>query len=930
MKTDIATPSRNAVLKDVMKAAEIRSRFLKYFEKNGHTIVESSSLVPHNDPTLLFTNAGMNQFKDCFLGKEKRAYTRATTSQKCVRAGGKHNDLENVGYTARHHTFFEMLGNFSFGDYFKKEAIHFAWEFVTQELKLPKDRLYVTVFEKDDEAAEIWHKQEGVPTDRIYRFGEKDNFWSMGDTGPCGPCTEIFIDRGERYSCGKPTCGMGCDCDRYMEFWNLVFMQFNRDANGTLNPLPKPSVDTGAGLERLASILQEVETNYDTDGFQHIIAGTAKLCGKTYDVTLKDNPKENETVFAFRVIADHSRATAFLIGDGVMPSNEGRGYVLRRIMRRAIRYGKKLGFTGPFLHKTAGLVIEQMAQAYPDLVNQRPFIEKAVLAEEEQFFRTLEKGLTLLDEETETLQKKKSKVLPGEVAFKLYDTFGFPLDLTRIILEEKGFTIDEPGFERSMDKQREESRKNWKGSGETALNEIYLKISQELASQSKTPKFVGYDRTSAQGQCLAILSDFKKVDFFVTPPAAATADSAEKSPIIEAVFSETPFYGESGGQVGDRGRITAHGADGDFEAEVIDVLRPVPDLIVAHLRPIKGKIQIGKTYNQETDREIRALTARNHTATHLLHWALREVLGKHVKQAGSLVQPDMLRFDFSHFQAMTDQELKQVENMINERIWEASSVTKKEMKKEEAIAAGAIAMFGEKYGDKVRVVTVGNFSTELCGGTHVDNSGDIHMFKIASESGIAAGVRRIIAYTSKGAFDYLRHRDEEVKAIQERLKASSSDEILGRIEKMSQNERDLRKQIEVFEAKNASGAVDELMAKAHKVGNVSVVTHLVAPDAQGVKKLRDLAEMFRQKAPSAVVILGMKDPDAEKVSLIISVGPQAPKSLSASDLLKELAPLIEGRGGGKPDLAQAGGTKPSALPEALTQAVQLVTKRLQA
>jgi alanyl-tRNA synthetase len=910
-----------------MKAAEIRSRFLKYFEKNGHTIVESSSLVPHNDPTLLFTNAGMNQFKDVFTGKEKRSYTRATSSQKCVRAGGKHNDLENVGYTARHHTFFEMLGNFSFGDYFKKEAIRYAWEFITQELKLPKEHLYVTVFETDDEAAEIWHKQEGVPKDRIYRFGEKDNFWSMGDTGPCGPCSEIFIDRGERYSCGKPTCGMGCDCDRYMEFWNLVFMQFNRDASGKMNPLPKPSVDTGAGLERVAMILQEVDTNYDTDGFKLIIDGTAKLCGKTYDPTLKDN----QEVFAFRVIADHSRATAFLIGDGVLPSNEGRGYVLRRIMRRSIRYGKKLGFTGPFMHKTIGLVIEQMAQAYPDLVNQRPFIEKAVLAEEEQFFRTLEKGLALLDEETAILTKKKAKQLPGEIAFKLYDTFGFPLDLTRIILDEKGFTIDEPGFERAMDKQREESRKNWKGSGETALNEVYQKLSQELASQSKTPKFVGYDRTSAQGQCLAILSEFKTVASFVTPPVAATADSAEKTPIIEAVFSETPFYGESGGQVGDRGRVISHGDNGaEFEAEVIDVLRPVPDLIVAHLRPIKGKIQIGKTYTQETDTEIRALTASNHTATHLLHWALREVLGKHVKQAGSLVQPDLLRFDFSHFQAMTDQELKQVENMINERIWAAFAVSKKEMKKDEAIAAGAIAMFGEKYGDKVRVVKVGDFSTELCGGTHVDNSSDIHMFKIASESGIAAGVRRIIAYTSKGAFEYLRHRDDEVKAIQERLKASSSDEILGRIERMSQNERDLKKQIETLQSKNASGEVDELMAKAHKIGAVSLITHLVAPDAQGVKKLRDLAEMFKQKAPGAVVVLGMKDPYSEKASLIIAVGPQAPKSLSASDLLKELAPLIEGRGGGKPDLAQAGGTKPSALPEALTLAVQLVTKRLQA
>jgi alanyl-tRNA synthetase len=904
-----------------VKAAEIRTSFLKFFEKNGHTVVESSSLVPLNDPSLLFTNAGMNQFKDVFTGKDKRSYTRATTSQKVVRAGGKHNDLENVGFTARHHTFFEMLGNFSFGDYFKKDAIRFAWQFITEELKLPKELLYVTVFEKDDEAAEIWEKQEGVPKDRIYRFGEKDNFWAMGDTGPCGPSSEIFIDRGAQYSCGKPTCGMGCDCDRFMEFWNLVFMQFNRDSSGTMTPLPRPSVDTGAGLERLAMILQKVDTNYDTDIFQHIIAETARLAGKAYD-------RNAESAFPFRVIADHSRATAFLIGDGVLPSNEGRGYVLRRIMRRAIRYGKKLDFTGPFLHKTVGAVIEQMSQAYPDLVEKRTFIEKAVLAEEEQFFRTLERGLALLDEQTAILAQKKSKQLPGDIAFKLYDTFGFPLDLTRIICDEKGITVDEAGFERSMDKQREDSRKNWKGSGEEVLSEIYFKIANELQAAGKVPKFVGYERETATGQCLAILKGSQNVDFFVTPPISETADSAEKSPIIEAVFSETPFYGESGGQMGDRGRVSSE--DGTFEAEVIDVQRPVPDLIVAHLRPVKGNIQLGKNYRQETNREIRALTARNHTATHLLHWALREVLGKHVKQAGSLVASDLLRFDFTHFQALTDKELKSIEDMINERVWNAEAVSKKEMKKDEAIAAGAIAFFGEKYGDRVRVVKVGDFSTELCGGTHVDNSSEIHLFKIGNESGIAAGVRRIIAYTSKGAFQYLRERDEEVKAIRDRLKASSTDEIMGRIERMAQSERDLKKQIEQLQAKNASGEVDELLTKAHQINGTAVITHLAAPDAAGVKKLRDLAEMFKQKAPSAVVILGMKDPEAEKASLIISVGPQVPKSLSAADLLKVLAPMIDGKGGGKPDLAQAGGTKPSALPEVLKQAVEIISQRLKA
>jgi alanyl-tRNA synthetase len=903
-----------------MKAAEIRSKFLKYFEKNGHTIVESSSLVPQNDPTLLFNNAGMNQFKDVFLGKDKRPYTRATTSQKCVRAGGKHNDLENVGYTARHHTFFEMLGNFSFGDYFKKEAIHYAWEFVTKELKLPLDRLYVTVFEKDDEAADIWHNQEGVPRDRIYRFGEKDNFWSMGDTGPCGPCSEIFIDRGEKYSCGKPTCGMGCDCDRYMEFWNLVFMQFDRDASGKLTPLPKPSVDTGAGLERLASILQEVDTNYDTDAFQTIIAKTSELAKTPYD------PK-SETAFAFRVIADHSRATAFLIGDGVMPSNEGRGYVLRRIMRRAIRYGKKLGFDGPFLYKTAGFVIDQMKEAYPDLVEKRAFIEKAVQAEEEQFFRTLEKGLALLDEETAKLGK--SKTLPGDVAFKLYDTFGFPLDLTRVILNEKGLTVDEEGFEKAMDRQRETARKAWKGSGEEAINAIYMQIANDLKAKNSLPKFVGYDSTEATGKCLAILvpqqKGFQSADFYTTPPIASTGGAIEDTPIIEVVFDTTPFYGESGGQVGDHGRIVGN----DFEGEVIDVQKPVADLTVAHVRPKKGSLRVGASYTQQTDTEVRALTARNHTATHLLHWALREVLGKHVKQAGSVVAPDMLRFDFSHFQPMTDEELKRVEAMINEKIWRADPVQKRVMTKDAAIAAGAIAFFGEKYGDQVRVVSVGDFSTELCGGTHVDNSAEIHLFKIGNESGIAAGVRRIIAYTSKGAFDFLSARYTDLLNVRDQLKVSSIDEITGKIDKILANERDLKKQVDQFQAKAAGGEVDELLSKALALsGGGRVVAGLATPDATGMKKLRDLCDRIKQKAPDSVVILGMKDPEAEKASLVVAIGPQAPKGLSAADILKELAPKIEAKGGGKPDFAQAGGTKPAGLQEMIKEALALVPRKL--
>lgn len=880
-----------------MKTAEIRSKFLKFFEKQGHTIVESSSLVPSNDPTLLFTNAGMVQFKDVFLGKDPRPYTRAATSQKCVRAGGKHNDLENVGFTARHHTFFEMLGNFSFGDYFKKEAIAYAWKFVTEELKLPKDRLYVTVFETDDEAADIWHKQEGVPKDHIYRFGEKDNFWSMGDTGPCGPCSEIFIDRGEKYSCGKPTCKMGCDCDRYMEFWNLVFMQFNRDASGKMTPLPKPSVDTGAGLERIASITQEVETNYDTDGFRLIISKTSELAKIPYD------PRDGLAA-SFRVIADHSRATAFLIADGVMPSNEGRGYVLRRIMRRAIRHGKKLGFEAPFLFRTAGFVIDQMKDAYPELVEKRTFIEKAVQAEEEQFFKTLERGLALLDEETAKLTGKKT--LPGTVAFKMYDTYGFPLDLTRVILAEKGMDIDEAGFEKAMESQRSESRKNWKGSGQDALDEIYLKTTADLKSKGLLPKFVGYDQIEATGKLVSVLG-------------APDADG-----LVEAVFAVTPFYGESGGQRGDRGRVVSAAGAPDFEGEVVDVQKPTAELTVAKIKPLKGSLKEGATYLQQTDRAVRALTARNHTATHLLHWALRELLGKHVKQAGSLVAPDLLRFDFTHFQPLTEAEIQKLEEMINQKIWNSEPVKKQEMGKDEAVAAGAIAFFGEKYGDKVRVVSVGGFSTELCGGTHVDNAAEIHLFKIQSETGIAAGVRRIIAYTSKGAYEYLDSREGQMKKLRDALKAQSVDEVGTRVEKLLQSERDLRKTIEGLQAKSAAGEVDEMLARAKSFSGGRLVAEVCSPDLQGMKKLRDLCDRIKQKHADALIVLGMKDPEADKASLVVCVGPGLTSKFNANQILQQLAPKIGGKGGGKPDFAQAGGTTPAGLPDAIEAAKKLV------
>ncbi|WP_141735627.1 alanine--tRNA ligase [Oligoflexus tunisiensis] len=888
-----------------MKVAEIRSRFLKFFEKNGHAVVESSSLVPHNDPTLLFTNAGMVQFKDVFLGKDKRPYTRAASVQKCVRAGGKHNDLENVGYTARHHTFFEMLGNFSFGDYFKTDAIRFAWDFITQELQLPTDKLYVTVFREDDEAAKIWEKQIGVPKERIYRFDEKDNFWSMGETGPCGPCSEIFVDRGAAHGCGRPECAMGCDCDRFMEFWNLVFMQYNRDAEGNLHPLPKPSVDTGMGLERIASILQKTETNYEIDSFLEILQKIAGMVGQTYDPKAKDN-------FPYRVIADHARATTFLITDGVMPANEGRGYVLRRIIRRAIRYGKKIGLDKPFLHKVCGFVIEQMADAYPDIREKAAFISRAVQAEEEQFFKTLERGLALLDEEM--AQAKASGKLSGDVAFKLYDTFGFPVDLTRVICQENGLTVDEAAFEKAMEKQKSQSRAHWKGAGEATVDHYYEDIAQELAERNVQIKFVGYDALQAHGRCLAILQRHGQEKTRLETAAMASPDV-----ILEAVFDETPFYAESGGQAGDRGRVSGHG----FEGEVIDVLKPAEGLVVVHIKPHKGMLTIGESYQQETDQQLRNLTARNHTATHMLHWALRKVLGTHVKQAGSLVTSDLLRFDFSHFQALTEAELTEIEGLINDRIFSEQEVRKDEMEKEEAVAAGAIAFFGEKYGDRVRVVRVGEFSTELCGGTHVDNTAEINLFVIAQESSIAAGVRRITAYTSQKAFEYLKSREQESRVVRNKLKAASLEDVTSKIDKLLQSERDLKKQIEKLRAQALAQQIDTILEESPMVQDTRVVTFLCPEDDQGVKTLRDLSDQILQKAPNTVVVLGMRQDSVNKAFLLVAKGKQVPTGFSSQELLQKLAPEINGRGGGKADMAQAGGDKLDGLKLALNKARDL-------
>ena len=898
-----------------MNTSEIRSRFLKFFEKNQHTIVESSSLVPNNDPSLLFTNAGMVQFKDVFLGKDVRPYKRATTTQKCVRAGGKHNDLENVGFTARHHTFFEMLGNFSFGDYFKNDAIRFAWKFITEELQIPKDKLYVTVFETDDEAAGIWHQQEGVPLDRIYRLGEKDNFWAMGDTGPCGPCTEIYVDRGEKYGKGTFLENNAAGTDRFMEIWNLVFMQFNRDSSGKLTPLPKPSVDTGAGLERIASVLQNVDSNYDTDLFQNIIQKTAELVRATYD-------KNSDLAASFRVVADHSRASAFLIADGVLPSNEGRGYVLRRIIRRAIRHGKKLGFQGPFLNKTAIFVVDEMSQAYPDLLDKKSFISKILLTEEEQFLKTIDKGLALLDEE---ISKLTTKTLSGDIAFKLYDTYGFPIDLTRVICEEKNLIVDEAGFEASMNRQRAESRKNWKGSGQESLDGIYLKLSNQLKEKNSLPQFVGFDSLETSGKCLAILQyseqkGLESVEEALSPQFSVGAGSKDEV-VVEAVFSKTPFYAEGGGQVGDRGKVVS----ADFEADVIDVQKPAQDLITLSLKLKKGSLKVGQLYDQKTDKLLRSLTTKNHTATHLLHWALRNQLGDHVKQAGSLVTPELLRFDFTHFEPLSSEQIKSIEMSINQKIWENSEVKKQIMKKDEATLKGAIAFFGEKYGDFVRVVSVGDgYSTELCGGCHVDHTADIHLFKIAQEFGIASGVRRIIAYTSQGAFDYLNSRNDLLIKMKDQLKSQSIEELPTKIDRLLSNEKELKKQIEQINAKAAAGEADELLNKAKVIKGFKVVTGVLIADSGGMKKLRDLAEVLKNKESSSVIVLGVKDGD--KANIIVAIGQGLQKKINANDLLRHISPAIEGKGGGKPDFAQAGGTKPAGLSDVMKLAEEWLTQ----
>ena len=891
-------------MKKPLTAAEIRELFLRFFEERTHRRVPSSPLVPQNDPTLLFTNAGMVQFKDVFTGREKRDYRRATTAQKCVRAGGKHNDLENVGFTARHHTFFEMLGNFSFGDYFKKDAVAWAWEFVTGErwLGLPADRLAATVFAGegtlpwDEEAYGLW-KAQGVPPERIHKLGAKDNFWAMGDTGPCGPCSEIHFFQGNDIPCaeakaGRPCLGVACDCDRWLEIWNLVFMQFERSADGGLTPLPRPSIDTGAGLERMASVAQGKRSNYDTDLFQNIIRAIEKLAGKRYDAGTDDG-------VSMRVIADHARATTFLVGDGVLPSNEGRGYVLRRIMRRAIRHGKRLGLEKLFLADVCGTVIEEMGAAYPETRENRAFITKVAAQEEESFRRTLDKGLAILEEEMGRLGRIGEQVVPGRVAFQLYDTFGFPMDLTRVIAGERGLGVDEAGFDRNMAEQR--ARSEWKGSGEQAVGELHRQIATELGEV----RFLGYETTAASAEVKALVAN------------GARAARAGKGDQVEVVTAATPFYGESGGQVGDLGAITGPG----LRIRVTDAVRPVPGLI-AHLGVVEeGQVAVGDRVELSVDERRRDLIRANHSATHLLHFALRERLGEHVKQAGSVVAPDYLRFDFSHFQPLAAEDLNAVERRVNELVRENVESDTAVLRLEEARQSGAMMIFGEKYGDVVRVVRIGP-SKELCGGTHVRRTGDIAFFKIGSEESIAAGVRRIVAYTGPGAVEAEQREADELRRAAALLKAGAL-EVSQKIEQTQRRVKELEKALEEAGSKLAAAQSGDLAAQARVVGDAKVLAVRVQGDG---KSLRELADKLRDRLGRGVVALGAEQDG--KAILLVAVTRDLTGKVKAGDLVKEAAKLVSGSGGGKPDLAQAGGADPAGLEKALEKVSELAARAL--
>ncbi len=878
-----------------MKGSEIRRRFLEYFEKNDHKILPSSPLVPRNDPTLLFTNAGMVQFKDIFTGEKPRTAPRAVTSQKCMRAGGKHNDLENVGRTSRHQTFFEMLGNFSYGDYFKEEAIHFAWDFLVREMELPKDRLWVSVYQEDDEAYNIWKDKIGVPVERILRLGEEDNFWAMGDTGPCGPCSEIHVDQGDKIGCGRPDCSPACDCDRFLEVWNLVFMQYERDKKGVMTPLPSPSIDTGMGLERIAAVTQGVTSNYDTDLFQEIISNICDLSDKAYG-------KNGSSDTSIRVIADHIRALTFLIADGVLPSNEGRGYVLRRILRRAARHGKLLGMDDPFLYRLSGTVVDEMKEAYPDLIRARDHVAAVILNEEERFLHTLDQGLSILNDLMEKLTQQGAGTIPGNEVFKLYDTYGFPLDLTQDIAEEKGLTLDEEGFREEMRLQRERARSFWKGSEEKGVDPVY----KSLAEKHKTT-FVGYKKTECESEVLALIQE-KSLE-----KHCKTGDE------IDVVLQTTPFYAESGGQVGDCGTLTWE----EGTAEVTGTWRPAEELIVHRVRILQGSLDVGRKVTAQVDTAKRKSTANNHTATHILQAVLRQVLGDHVKQAGSMVAPDRLRFDFTHFAQIQPRELERIERLSNEWIWRNEPVSTEIKPLDQAVSEGAIALFGEKYGKEVRMVSIPDLSKELCGGTHVHATGDIGLFKIQHEGGIAAGVRRIEAVTGSQAYEYFKGVENNLLTLSEIVKGSP-DQVVSKVEKALQERKRLLQEVGALKQELTDQKLEDLSDLTHDVDGIKVLSQRA--DNLSPEELREYADRLRDRLGSGVVVAGSEN--RGKVGLIAMVTKDLTRKVHAGNLIKEVARITGGGGGGRPDMAQAGGKDPSKLDDALKKVLDIVRKQM--
>ena len=875
-----------------LPSREIRETFLRFFEERGHRRVPSASLVPESDPTLMFVNAGMVPFKRAFLGEETRDHVRATSSQKCMRVSGKHNDLENVGRTPRHHTFFEMLGNFSFGDYFKEQAIEYAWSLLTEGVGFKPENLVVSVFEEDDEAYEIWRDRIGIPESKLYRLDEKENFWTMGETGPCGPCSEIHFDWGALPE--HPNDDPSSETGRFMEIWNLVFMQFNRDASGKMTPLPKPSIDTGAGLERWAAVLQGVRSSWESDCFVPLIERAAELSG----VSPGQDP---ETDVSLRVVADHARALAFLIGDGVLPSNAGRGYVLRRILRRASRHGKLLGRDAPFIHSVADGVIDQMGEAYPELMDRRAYISDRIRREEERFLETLSKGLSLLEGEIDELKARGSVQLSGETVFKLYDTFGFPLDLTADILVGHGMTLDQTGFDSSMAEQKKRARASWKGSGDTAIQEVYGRIAQDLQTT-----FRGYEGLEFEAPVAALLKGGEAVS------------SAEAGDEIELVFEETPFYAESGGQVGDRGRITTPTG----VLEVVDVQKPVDGLFVHQARVVEGRIEIDQEANLIVDAETRQATVRNHSATHLLHAALREVLGDQAMQKGSLVGPERLRFDFTHDSPLSPAELEAIEDRVNEWIESNQPGKTREMDYKSALEAGAVAIFDEKYGDRVRVVSFGECSTELCGGTHARATGDIGLLKIISETGIAAGIRRIEALTGLGALRHIRAQERLAREAAERLKVPLV-ELPGRVAKLLEERREAQKQIDDLRARKQGVGAGDLLDSARELSGIpgakAIAGRVEDVDA---KAMRTMVDDLRNRLGTGVVCLAAASED--KALLAIGVTPDLVGRFKAGDLIREVAGVVGGGGGGRPDFAQAGGKDPSRIDEALAKFNELV------